>query len=155
MSDKYSPFLRQKAIKALVEMRDISDQNQLVALLKTEYEIEANQAVGSRDLHKLDIVKKMSKGVLVYKMPEVDVATEILRLALVDINHNESMIIINTHPGLAAFVGDCLDQYQELEIFGCLAGENVVFVAPKSIQNIHTIYEAVCKKLHFQKKQDL
>lgn len=154
MINKKDAASRQKAIQELVKKIAISDQKQLVALLKEHYEIEANQAVISRDLRKLGVVKKMVNGVLSYEMPDVDVSAEILRLALVDINHNESMIVIKTHPGLADFVGDCVDQYNDLEVLGCLAGENVVFVAPKSIKNIHKTYEKVCEKFHFKKKKD-
>ena len=153
MTNKQSATGRQKAIKELVKKIAISDQKQLVELLKEHYEIEANQAVVSRDLRKLNVVKKMVNGVLSYEMPDVDVSAEILRLALVDINHNESMIVIKTHPGLADFVGDCVDQFNDLEVLGCLAGENVVFVAPKSIKNIHRTYEKICEKFHFKKKK--
>ncbi len=143
---------RQKAIRELVKKMTISDQNQLVALLKEHYAIEANQAVISRDLRKLGVVKKMINGVLTYELPDVDVSTEILRLALIDILHNETTIVIKTYPGLADFVGDCVDQHQDLDVLGCLAGENVVFVTPKSIKNIHKVYEKLCEKFHFKKK---
>ncbi len=145
---------RQKAIQELVKKIAIADQKQLVELLKKHYEIEANQTVISRDLRKLGVVKKVVNGVLSYEMPNIDVSAEILRLALLDINHNESMIVIKTHPGLADFVGDCLDQYHDLELLGCLAGENVVFVAPKSTKNIQKAYDKVCEKFHFKKKKD-
>lgn len=141
---------RQNAIKKLVQKNAITDQHQLIELLDSEYGIDSNQAVISRDLRKLGVIKKTVKGVLVYELPDVDVNTEILRLALVNIEHNEAMIVIKTHPGLAAFVGDCIDQHTDLEVLGCLAGENVVFVTPKSIKNIHKTYLEVCEKLHFK-----
>lgn len=144
---------RQKAIQELVKKIAVSDQKQLVELLKQQYKIETNQAVVSRDLRKLGVVKKMVNGVLSYEMPDVDVSAEILRLALIDISHNESMIVIKTYPSLAGFVGDCVDQYHDLDLLGCLAGENVVFVAPKSIKNIHKTYEKVCEKFRFKKKK--
>lgn len=153
MINKKDATSRQKAIQEIVKKVAISDQKQLVALLKEFYEIEANQAVVSRDLRKLGVVKKIVNGVLSYEMPNIDISAEILRLALVDINYNESMIVIKTHPGLADFVGDCVDQYNDLEVLGCLAGENVVFVAPKSIKNILKTYEKVCEKFHFKKKK--
>lgn len=143
---------RQNAIKAIIQKMAVSDQNQLVQLLKKHHNIEANQAVISRDLRKLGIVKKMINGALCYEVPDLDVKTEILRLALVDITYNESTIVITTHPALADFVGDCVDQYDDLEVLGCLAGENVVFVAPKSIKNIKKVYEQICEKFHFKKK---
>ncbi len=143
---------RHEAIKELVKKRAISDQKQLVELLKKQYQIEANQAVVSRDLRKLGIVKKVVKGVLAYELPDIDVATEILRLALVDIIYNESMIVIKTHPALADFVGDCVDQHDDLDVLGCLSGENVVFVAPKSVKNIRKTYEKICEKFQFKKE---
>lgn len=149
--DKLFPIARQRAIKELVKKMAISDQKQLVALLSEHYGIETNQAVVSRDLRKLGVIKKLIKGASLYEVPEVDVETEILRLALVDIVHNESMIVIKTHPGLADFVGDCLDQYNDLEVLGCLAGENVVFVTPVSIKTIRKTFAAICEKFHFKK----
>lgn len=151
MSKKQDPKDRQQAIQELVQKKAVGDQKQLVDLLKRHYQIETNQAVVSRDLRKLGVVKKSVKGSLIYEMPDVDVSAEISRLALVNISYNESMIVVKTFPGLAAFIGDCIDQHSDLPILGCLAGENVVFVVPKSIKNIQSTYEAICEKLHFKK----
>lgn len=153
MTDKQSTKARQDAIQELVKKIAISDQKQLVKLLKKHYGIEANQAVVSRDLRKLGVVKKSVNDVLVYELPTVDVAAEILRLALVDIVHNETMIVIKTHPALADFVGDCIDQHHDLDVLGCLSGENVVFITPKSIKTIAITYAKICEKFHFKKKE--
>lgn len=152
MASKHSPIERQEAIRTLVKKMAIADQNQLVELLEKHYGIETNQAVVSRDLRKLGVVKKTVQGELVYELPDIDVETEILRLALVDISHNESMIVIKTHPALADFVGDCVDQYTDLDVLGCLSGENVVFVAPKSVKSIGKTCAALCAKFNFKKK---
>lgn len=152
MSVKQSPVARQQAIKELIKKMAITDQKQLVELLIEHYEVETNQAVISRDLRKLGVVKKMVNGSLIYELPDIDVTTEILRLALVDIDHNESMIVIKTHPGLADFVGDCVDQHTDLDVLGCLSGENVVFVTPKSIKNISQTCTAICEKFHYKKR---
>lgn len=151
--NKKSIVSRQEAIQDLVKKRAISDQNELVQLLGRHYGVEANQAVVSRDLRRLGIVKKMINGALIYEAPQVDVAAEILRLALVDISYNESMIVIKTHPALADFVGDYIDQHDDLDVLGCLAGENIVFVSPKSIKTIHKTYEKICEKFHFKKQK--
>jgi transcriptional regulator of arginine metabolism len=156
MMNKKSPSQtenRQKAIAELVKKKVIGDQKQLVLLLKQEYQIEANQAVVSRDLRKLGVVKKMINGSFLYEMPEIDVRAELLKLALIDMNYNESTIVMKTHPGLAGFVGDCVDEYDDLDVLGCLAGENVVFVAPKSTKNIHKTYEKLCDRFCFNKKE--
>lgn len=153
MKKKHS---RQKAIKELLTKEMISDQNKMVELLKEFYDIDTNQAAVSRDLRKLGVVKKVVNDLLVYDLPTVDIQTEILKLAIIDIVYNEVMIVIKTHPGLADFVGDCLDQFTDLDIIGCLAGENVVFATPKSIKNIAKTAQIIAKKVHFKKqvKQD-
>ncbi len=154
MSKKQSPTYRQAKIRALLNEELLSDQNKIVELLREKYDIDTNQGVVSRDLRKLGIVKKPIRGITAYEGPADNVQTEILKLALVDISHNETTIVIKTHPGLADFVGDCLDQHTDLEIIGCLSGENVVFVAPKSVKNIKQICQSICQKLQFKKLKD-
>lgn len=142
---------RQKAIKELISQEAVSDQTQLVTLLAKKKGIETNQAVVSRDLRKLGVIKKIVKGEMIYEMPSTDTTTEILKLAITDILYNEVMIVIKTQPGLAAFVADYIDNYTDLDILGSLAGENAVFVTPQSIKNIEKIYQTLCQKIHFKK----
>jgi transcriptional regulator of arginine metabolism len=144
---------RQNAIVDLLKKVAVSDQNQLVELLKKYHGIETNQVTVSRDLRKLGVVKQFINDALVYNLPQTDVKSEIIRLALVDISYNEVTIVIKTYPGLAAFVGDFIDQNQELEVLGSLAGENAVFVTPKSIKKIKQTYEALCEALNFKIKK--
>ncbi|MES2199993.1 MAG: hypothetical protein V4489_07480 [Chlamydiota bacterium] len=143
---------RQDAIKELVSKELISDQKRLVERLLSVYGIETNQVTVSRDLGKLGIIKKRIKGELFYELPSTDVQTQILNLALLSIEYNETMIVIKTQPALADFVGDCLDRHKDLQILGCLAGENTVFVAPKSIKDIQQVYLSICEKFSFKKK---
>lgn len=142
---------RQDAIKEIVSKELISDQTQLVERLMSIYGIDTNQVTVSRDIGKLGIVKKKIRGKTCYELPSIDVRTQILNLALISVECNETMIVIKTHPGLAAFVGDCLDEHTDLNILGCLAGENVVFVVPKSVKTIEQIRLSICEKFSFKK----
>lgn len=142
---------RHAAILKILKAELVSDQEMLVALLWKLYKIETNQAVVSRDLHKLGVTKKLVNGLLVYELPTTDILSEILKLAIIDIVHNESMIVIKTQPALADFVGDSIDGLEGLDILGCLAGENVVFVAPKTTKNIENIFKELCCKIGFKK----
>lgn len=151
MEEKIKPEERQKAIQDLITQEPVTDQKKLVSLLSKKFGIATNQAVVSRDLRRLCVVKKQVKGEMIYELPATDTTTEILKLAIIDIQYNEVMIVIKTHPALAAFVGDYIDQYTDLDILGSLAGENVVFVTPRSIKNIKNIYQALCQKIHFKK----
>lgn len=143
------PTARQEAIKELISTFTVSDQEALVKLLAKHHDIHTNQAAVSRDLKALGIIKT-NEG---YEVPTLDVTAEILKLALVDVVYNESIIVIKTYPALADFVGDYIDQQDDLDILGCLAGENVVFVTPFSTKQIKQTYAALCKKLHFKHKE--
>lgn len=141
---------RHDAIKALIEQMPIENQQELVVLLKRDYNIEANQAVISRDLHELGITKRLVNGRLVYENRKVDVTQEILTRSITDIVYNEAMIVVKTIPGLADFVGDYLDDQDNSGILGTLSGENVVFITPWSVQNIDLTYERICGLLGFK-----
>lgn len=150
-STKNSTEHRQQAIQALLRDSMVGDQQTLIEKLSLHYGIETNQTVVSRDLRKLGVIKREVKGRLIYELPTVDVRAEMLKLALIAIEHNEMMIVIKTQAGLADFVGECLDQHTDLEVLGCLSGENVVFVVPTSIARIQQTYEAICQRFQFKR----
>lgn len=152
MTEKNPSAERQQAIENLLNKMLISDQKTLVGLLKQEFGIETNQSVLSRDLRKLGVIKKEVDQQMFYSLPNTNVIDDMLKLAIVDVKYNETMIVIKTHPGLAAFVGDYIDQQEGLDILGCLAGENVVFIACCSVKNIQETFEKICKVLNFKIK---
>jgi transcriptional regulator of arginine metabolism len=152
ISEKEKIKLRQAAIKELIKSEAIEDQQKLVDLIKERYGIEASQAVISRDLRALGVGKRKVQNKMVYEIAEIDPSKEILRLAIVNVQHNESLIIIHTLPGLAAFVGDYLDmRAHEIDIIGTIAGENTLFVAPQKIGTIKQVFSKICKIIYFKK----
>ena len=142
---------RRDAVKQLIKTHEVEDQATLIKLMNKYYGIETNQPAISRDLHELSVRKGMVDGKLIYEVPDSNVEHELLKLAITDIVHNESMIVVKTLNGLAAFVGDVLDRHQELGLLGTLAGENVVFVSPSSANRIEEIFDTVCEALCFKK----
>lgn len=141
---------RYKMIETLVKEQAIEDQATLVKLLEDKYGITTNQVQVSRDLRRLGISKRKVGDKMIYDIPETDTVLKILRLAIVEVTHNESMIIVKTFPSLADFVGDYLDSQEELDILGTLSGENTLLVTPSSIKNIKKIYQEVCKALYYK-----
>ena len=154
MNQENKVLLRHKAIKEIIEKYPIEDQSALVEVLQEKYGIESTQSIISRDLHQLGIGKRKVKEKMLYDLPKINLEKEILRLAITDIVHNESLIIIKTIPGIADFVGDFIDSQKDIEVIGSLSGENTVFVAPKSTKKIKTIYTKVCKTVYFKTIED-
>lgn len=133
---------RQQAIKSLIGARKIADQQSLLELLDKEYNIQTSQAVVSRDLRSLGVVKKTVNGQVMYDNVD-DPSKDLLRKAIISIAHNEALIVVTTLAGCAAFVGDYIDAHKHLGILGTLAGENVVFVTPISIRDIDQLYTSL------------
>lgn len=142
---------RHLAIQKLVEKELIEDQSQLVELLKKRHGIDTNQVQISRDLRSLGITKQKKSGKIVYGLPQHDTTQEMLLLSVKDVLYNESVIVVKTIGGLAAFVGDFLDLQEDTGILGTIGGENIVVIIPKSTKEIKAIYQTICKILYFKK----
>lgn len=132
---------RQKAIRQLIQETRYLDQQALVSAL-AEKGIFTTQAVVSRDLKEMGVVKKVDSQGRYYALPSKDVEKQILQRAVLDISHNKMLIAIHTRAGMAPYVGDRLDE-SDIPILGCIAGENIVFVAPADITQI----DHVCQLL--------
>lgn len=141
---------RQEAIKELIKSHPIEDQETLVELIKKKYRIETNQSIVSRDLRQMGVSKHLVNNRMIYELKEYDASREILRLAIIEVDHNETLVVIKTLPGLADFVGDYLDMQEELPILGNIAGENTLFVAPRAKTSISTLYKQICQALYFK-----
>jgi transcriptional regulator of arginine metabolism len=146
MEKKIQLNVRQQAIQDLVKTHAIEDQGMLLELLKKEYKIETNQAVISRDLRSLGIFKRVRHGALVYELPQIDVMAEVLNYAVQSVERNETMIIIKTLPGTAGFVAEFLDTQDDFDLLGTLAGENTIFVVPRSIKTIEDLFQTICER---------
>ena len=141
---------RLEAIRHLVSTRALHSQTELAELLKNSFHIDAHQSLISRDLRTLGIVKVVEQGKSVYRLSASNPEQEILKKAIVSINQNNSMIVVETMAGLAPFVADQIDLIRDqIGVLGTLGGENTIFVVPQKINNI----QAVCQSLHTLLKQ--
>lgn len=144
---------RHFAITELINTHTIENQQQLLDLLKSEFQVETNQSIISRDLVDLGVVRQHYKDKIIYEMPDTSADREIVRLGVKSIVHNEATIVVNTLRGFAPIIGDYIDQKDDPEILATVAGENVVFVAPKSIKNIESVYEKICQALFYKQEE--
>ena len=101
-----------------------------------------NQSKISRVLRKLAAVKvKNPQGQTVYRLPSElapppPTQTSLTHLVL-KISANENLVVIQTSPGSASLIARMLDyQYSDSEILATLAGDDTIFVAPKSVHRI-------------------
>jgi len=146
---------RHKAIANLVQKKAVTDQDMLVELLDKDYDIQTSQAVVSRDIRVLGIVKRMRDSQLIYSLPQVNIHQEILERSIVDMQSNTSLIIIHTIPGIASFVADHIDAQEHDDIAGTIAGENTIFVAPAEGVDVKKVQKYLQKFLFFKSYEKL
>lgn len=63
----------------------------------------------------------------------------LLSYEIQSIESNESMVVVRTLPGRAQGVAEMIDSLQLTGILATLAGDNTIFVAPRSVQKIKPI----------------
>ena len=107
-----------------------------------------NQSKISRLLRKIGAVKsKNEKGQIVYRLPQEPAPPTLacqLSSLIMSITFNETNIIVCTSPGSAQLIARILDHKKdEVEILGTIAGDNAIFIAPKSINKIATSVDKI------------
>ena len=135
------------ALKKLLMGRKASSQEAICAALgKLGYEI--NQTKVSRLFRKVGAVKIVGpQGQAVYSLPREPAPPLMntkIRDLILDVVANETLVAIFTSPGSASMVARVLD-YQQIntEILGTLAGDDTIFVVPKSIKEIRKLTEEI------------
>ena len=135
------------ALRTLLMGRKASTQEDICSVLEKQgYEI--NQSKASRLLRKIGAIKVVnSRGQTVYSLPREPAPPSMntpLRGLILDIVSNETLVVIYTSPGSASMVARVLDYNQiTTEILGTIAGDDTIFVAPKSIKDIHKLTEEI------------
>lgn len=135
------------ALRALLMGRKANSQEAICrALEKQGYEI--NQSKVSRLLRKIGAIKVLdSQGQVVYSLPREPGPPTMntpLRQLILDVVANEMMVVIFTSPGSASMVARMLDYHLAAAgILGTIAGDDTIFVTPKSIKETQKVAEKI------------
>lgn len=136
-----------EALRLLLMGRCASTQEDICTALE-KMGVEINQSKASRLLRKIGAIKVVNeKGQTVYSLPREPAPPSmntLLRNLILDIVSNETLVVIFTSPGSASMVARVLDYNQiTTEILGTIAGDDTIFVAPKSIKDIQKLTEEI------------
>ena len=131
------------ALKTLLEQGNIRTQADMRMALDKQG-IIVSQPKLSRLLNKLGAIKMRGHhGATIYSLaPEPPLPPKQSQLGqlVLDIAANETMLVIRTNPGSASLIARLLDYHrQELRILGTLAGDDTLFVVPRSTQQLETL----------------
>ncbi|MGN1394708.1 MAG: transcriptional regulator ArgR [Succinivibrionaceae bacterium] len=140
----------EKAFKELLLSEKFSSQSEIVdALIKLGFD-NINQSKVSRMLSKFGAIRmRNTKKNTVYCLPSshsIPTVNNSIKSLVTTIEHNEYLIVIHTSPGSAQMIARMLDSISSSEgILGTIAGDDTIFVTPKSCAEIKKTYKSIVK----------
>ena len=132
---------RQTKMLELIKKHDIETQEELSDYLQKEgYQV--TQATVSRDIRELKLTKvAMSKGRQKYAAlteANEDLSekyTRVFRDAFVSMDMAQNILVIKTVSGMAMAVAAAIDAMHLHEIVGCIAGDDTIMCAVRSVDD--------------------
>lgn len=145
---------RQRAIRSLVQSRDIETQEELTQAL-LEHGFSVTQATVSRDIRELRLLKVLSAdGQYKYALPKAtdhgmnDRFIRILKESVMAVTVSEQLLVIKTLNGSANAAAEALDSMQWPEVLGSIAGDNTIFMAVASHEVADDIHQRIMELVH-------
>ncbi len=136
-----SKLVRQNKIKRILSSRIISNQEQILIILKNEG-VNITQATLSRDFADLGVIRTFTPLGVQYVLSSNDYGKEIAKLIgleILNVAHNENLVVLRTLAGRAQGVAHYIDRLNKEEILGTIGGDDTVLVIPDKISNINKV----------------
>ncbi|WP_455714101.1 arginine repressor [Anaerosporobacter sp.] len=142
---------RQTKIIELITKNDVETQEELAELLNTAgYNV--TQATISRDIRELKLTKVSSeKGkqkYIVLQKQEAGLSEKfvrVLRDGFVSMDRAQNIMVIKTVSGMAMAVAAALDALHINGIVGCIAGDDTIMCAIRTVEDTIEVMEKVNK----------
>lgn len=146
-------YTRQTKILELISKSEIETQEELAEGLKA-MGIDVTQATISRDIKELRLVKVMAKSGK-YKYATIgqsqegitDRLNKIFENSVVSIDKAMNIIVIKTIPGAAQICASAIDYMGVDEVVGTLAGDDNVFVAIRTLEDVDYVMQEFKKNI--------
>jgi len=140
---------RQNRIIELIEKYHIETQEELAERLRSEgYEV--TQATVSRDIRQLMLTKvpaedgKQRYSVMAKEDPKMgDRYIRVLREGFVSMDNAQNILVIRTVSGMAMAVAAALDAMHLEEIVGCIAGDDTIMAAIRTVDDTRLIMDKI------------
>ena len=137
-SNNMNKHERQFTIREILGKQHVGSHDELVSALKRKG-FTVTQATLSRDLTEMGIARVSSPDgprYVVGEQSEDHRIRALMSYEITGIAQNESMIVVKTLAGRAQGVAELIDSMHSPLIIGTIAGDNTIFVAPKSAKDI-------------------
>ena len=140
---------RHEAVVELINKYDIETQEELAAYLREEG-FDVTQATVSRDIRELHL-SKISAGngrqkYIILQNDDTklgDKYIRVLRDGFVSMAMAQNILVIKTVQGMAMAVAAALDAMKFPEIVGCIAGDDTIMAAVKSVEETEIVMDKI------------
>lgn len=131
---------RQEKILEIIAKRDVETQEELANCLK-EAGFQVTQATVSRDIREMKLSKVPDEaGGQKYAVLERDEGQvgdryiRVLREGFASVDMAQNLVVIRTVSGMAMAVAAALDAMRFPEVLGCIAGDDTIMVACRTVE---------------------
>ncbi len=138
---------RHEVVVDLINRYDIETQEELAAYLRREG-FDVTQATVSRDIRELKLSKISAGGgrqkyiILSNDDSKLgDKYIRVLRDGFVSMNMAQNILVIKTVQGMAMAVAAAIDAMRLPEIVGCIAGDDTIMAAIKTVEDTKAVME--------------
>lgn len=138
---------RHEVVVDLINRYDIETQEELAAYLRKEG-FEVTQATVSRDIRELHLSKiaagngKQKYIILKNETTRLsDKYIRVLRDGFVSMDMAQNILVIKTVQGMAMAVAAAVDAMHFPEIVGCIAGDDTIFAAVRSVDDTRVVMQ--------------
>lgn len=145
---------RHTKILEIIDNSVIETQDELAQKLR-ECGFDVTQATVSRDIRELKLTKMaIENGRQRYSSiasTDSEVSERLIRVfkeAVIKMDYAQNMIVIKTLEGMGMAVGVALDNMQNSEILGTIAGDDTVFCVVRTHQQAVSIIEKLYRTIH-------
>lgn len=136
---------RHEVVVELINKYDIETQEELAAYLRREG-FEVTQATVSRDIRELHL-SKIAAGngrqkYIILQNEDNGLGDKYIRVfrdGYVSMNMAQNILVVKTVQGMAMAVAAAVDALRFPEIVGCIAGDDTIFVAVKSVEETRAV----------------
>lgn len=136
------------AFKELLAQERFGSQGEIVTALQNLGFSNINQSKVSRMLTKFGAVRtRNSRMEMVYCLPNelsVPTSSSPLKNLVMDIDHNDFLMVVKTSPGAAQLIARLLDSVGKSDgILGTIAGDDTIFITPTVSTSISQLMQCV------------
>lgn len=139
--------VRHGKIVEIIQKYDVETQEELVGRLR-EAGFNVTQATVSRDIRELKLSKVAAAGggqkyVVLEQGDERkgDKYIRVLRDGFLSMDMAGNILVVKTVSGMAMAVAAALDELRFAEVVGCIAGDDTIFVAVRTVEDTKILME--------------